>query len=84
MEFFFLAERNLLAERESDNHYPETHETHLKNSSAANWTDFKSDKSNLRKIALFPVSFFKSRIASSAFSLLLAATYTFALCVRSA
>ena len=49
------------------------------NSSADVLTDFKSAKSNLRKIASFPVCSFSSMMADFAFSSLRAAMYTFAL-----
>ena len=49
------------------------------NSSAEDLTDFKSAKSNLRKIASFPVCSFSSVMAEFAFSSLRTAMYTFAL-----
>ena len=54
------------------------------NSSAEDLTDFKSAKSNLRKIASFPVCSFSSAMADFAFSSLRTAMYTFALCVSNA
>ena len=57
---------------------------HLKNSSAAALTDFKSARSNLRKQASFPVNSLRSLIAFSDFVWLRAAMYTLALCESSA
>ena len=54
------------------------------NSSAEDLTDFKSAKSNLRKIASFPVCSFSSAMADFAFSSLRTAMYTFALCASNA
>ena len=54
------------------------------NSSAADLTDFKSAKSNLRKYASFPVCSFSSEMADFAFSSLRTAMYTFALCASNA
>jgi hypothetical protein len=54
------------------------------NSSAEDLTDFKSAKSNLRKIASFPVCSFSSMMADFAFSSLRTAMYTFALCASNA
>ena len=51
------------------------------NSSAEALIDTKSDKSNLRKNASFPVCSFNSVIADFAFSSLRTAMYTFALCL---
>lgn len=56
----------------------------LTNSLAAFRTDAKLDRSNFKKIASLPVASFNSVIAFSAFSSLLAARYTFALCCSSA
>jgi hypothetical protein len=54
------------------------------NSCAEALTDFRSAKSNLRKIASFPVCSFSSVMADLAFSSLRTAMYTFALCASSA
>ena len=54
------------------------------NSSAEDLTDFKSARSNLRKIASFPVFSFSSVMADFAFSSLRTAMYTFALCASNA
>jgi hypothetical protein len=54
------------------------------NSSAEDLTDFKSAKSNLRKIASFPVCSFRSAMADFALSSLRTAMYTFALCASNA
>ena len=54
------------------------------NSSAEDLTDFKSAKSNLRKIGSFPVCSFSSAMADFAFSSLRTAMYTFALCASNA
>ena len=54
------------------------------NSSAEDLTDFRSPKSNLRKIASFPVCSFSSVMADFAFSSLREAMYTFALCASNA
>lgn len=49
------------------------------NSSAEDLTDFRLPKSNLRKIASFPVCSFSSMMADFDFSSLREAMYTFAL-----
>ena len=54
------------------------------NSSAEALIDFKSAKSNLRKIASFPVCSFSSMMVDFAFSSLRTAIYTFALCESNA
>ena len=59
-------------------------QAYLMNSSAEDLTDFKSARSNLRKMASFPVCSLSSVIADFAFSSLRAAMYTFALCASNA
>ncbi len=56
----------------------------LRKSSADLLTAARSVRSSSWKIASFPVSSFKAVMAFSAFSLLRAARYTFALCCKSA
>jgi len=51
------------------------------NSAAAALMDFKSAKSNCKKMASLPVCSFNSSMADFAFCSLRAATYTLALCV---
>jgi hypothetical protein len=54
------------------------------NSSTEDLTEFKSARSNLRKMASFPVCSFSSVMADFAFSSLRTAMYTFALCASNA
>ena len=56
----------------------------LRKFSAAVFTDAKLARSSSKNRASFPVAALRSAIATSAFSLLLAARYTLALCWRSA
>ena len=57
---------------------------YLMNSFAEALIEFKSAKSNFRKIASLPVSSFNSLMADFAFSSLRTAMYTFALCKSNA
>jgi hypothetical protein len=57
---------------------------YLKNSSAADLTAFKLERSSLRKIPFLPVCCCSCSMAASAFAWLLAAMYTFALCASKA
>ena len=68
----------------TDNNIYIINQAYLMNSSAEDLMDFKSAKSNLRKIASFPVCSFNSVMADFAFSSLRTAMYTFALCASNA